>query len=104
MNVNESIDYNDLREKSKKIIPERSDEIMTIAEKLKKEGMKEGMKEGKREELIETVVTLLENKFNQKLSDELIKTIKNADTEDLVTIRNNIFDIESIDEVKKIIK
>ncbi len=85
----------ELYESRQKAIHDQVTNIEMAAEK--------GRKEGKREELIETVVVQLENKFNLKLSDELIKTIKNSDTEDLITIRNNIFDIESIDEVKKIL-
>ena len=69
----------------------------------KKEGKKEGIKEGKKEELIETVKIQLEKKFNTELSANIKEGIKTADIDSLAKIRDNIFDIGSLEEVKKIL-
>ena len=59
--------------------------------------------EAKKEELIDTVKVLLEKKFKFDLSAKMEKCIETADIQDLAKIRNNIFEIESLDEVKEIL-
>ena len=90
-------------ELSKKFIPERKGDIMTVAEELRKEGEQRGIEKGERKVLIETVTTLLEKKFNLELPNNILKKIAITDTEKLIKIRDNIFDIENLDEVRQIL-
>ncbi|MEJ6950181.1 hypothetical protein [Natronospora cellulosivora (SeqCode)] len=63
---------------------------MTIAENLREEG--------KKEELIETIIVLLENKFRVSLTSEIKKYIEDSERKKLTKIREDIFDIESLNE------
>ncbi|MFW5988241.1 MAG: hypothetical protein ACOCQA_02245 [bacterium] len=103
LNVNEVISYENLKEKSKKIIPERSGVIMTVAEKIREKGKREGIQEGKKEELINTLKIQLEKKFKKELPEDVKKGIDNADRNKLDKIRDKIFEIKSIDEVRDIV-
>ncbi|SKA03827.1 conserved hypothetical protein (putative transposase or invertase) [Selenihalanaerobacter shriftii] len=80
MNAKEDLSVNDLEKVTKEISSERSEELMTIAERLREEGKREGKKEGKEE----VAKKLLEMNFNLKevekatgLSKEKILEIKN---------------------------
>ena len=73
---------------------------MTIAEQLRKEGEQRG----ERKVLIETVTILLEKKFKYNLPNNILKKIAVADIEKLLKIRDNIFDIQNLDEVKQILE
>lgn len=67
----------------------------------RKEGRKEGQIEGQIEELKKTVNILLCKKFNiNTLPDDLGLSIKNSSQENLKQIRENIFDITSLKEVR----
>jgi predicted transposase/invertase (TIGR01784 family) len=90
-------------ELSKKFIPERKGDIMTVAEELRKEGEQRGIEKGERKILIETVTIQLEKKFNLELPNNILKKIAIADREKLIKIRDNIFDIESLDEVSQVL-
>jgi hypothetical protein len=103
-----------IKQKINKIIPERNDVFMTIADKLREEGkiagMKEGIKEGmlkgieegKREVLVETITQLMIQKLAvDKLPDQLENKLKKANIVDLKAIRDNILKIDSIKELKK---
>ena len=59
--------------------------------------------EVKKEELIDTVKIQLEKKFKIDLSAKMKKGIEAADIQDLAKIRNDIFEIKSLDEVKEIL-
>ena len=63
----------------------------------------EAMKKGKKEVLIDTAKIQLEKKFKTDLSAKMEKGIEAADIQDLAKIRDNIFEIESLDEVKEIL-
>ena len=63
----------------------------------------EAMKKGKKEVLIDTDKIQLEKKFKTDLSAKMEKGIESADIQDLAKIRDNIFDIESLDEIKEIL-
>ncbi|MEJ6952284.1 hypothetical protein [Natronospora cellulosivora (SeqCode)] len=80
---------------------------MTVADELRKEGEKEGIRKGIEKgiekDLKDTVAILLAKKFKLDLPQEMQEKIKNAKKEDLLAIRNNIFEIENLEEVKKII-
>jgi hypothetical protein len=97
MDVQE-IGMDNLKKKIDKIIPERSDDLMTLGERLRKEGREEG----KIENLQETIFIQLSEKLGLKEIPENINiAIKSADLEDLEKVRNNIFEINSLDEVKE---
>jgi hypothetical protein len=97
MDVQE-IGMDNLKKKVDKIIPERSDDLMTLGERLRKEGREEG----KIENLQETIFIQLSEKLGLKEIPENINiAIKSADLEDLEKVRNNIFEINSLDEVKE---
>ena len=97
INVRE-ISIQNLKNKVNKTIPERSGDLMSLGEKLRKEGKKEG----KLENLRETISIQLINKLNlNKLPDNINKKINSASIEKLEKIRDNIFEIDSLDEIKK---
>jgi len=97
INVRE-ISIQNLKNKVNNTIPERSGDLMSLGEKLRKEGKKEG----KLENLRETISIQLINKLNlNKLPDNINKKINSASIEKLEKIRDNIFEIDSLDEVKK---
>jgi len=101
INVRE-ISIQNLKTKVNKTIPERSGDLMSLGEKLRKEGKLEGKKEGKLENLRETISIIISNKFNlNKLPDNISKKINSADIKQLEKIRDNIFEIDSLEEVKK---
>ena len=90
------IEKDEIIEEVKRILPERSKKVMTIADELREEG--------KKEELANTVCVLLEQKFKDNLSENIKNKIKQADIDTLIEIRNNIFEINKLDRVKKILK
>jgi len=101
INVRE-ISIQNLKNKVNNTIPERSGDLMSLGEKLRKEGKLEGKKEGKLENLRETISIIISNKFNlNKLPDNISKKINSADIKQLEKIRDNIFEIDSLEEVKK---
>ena len=59
--------------------------------------------EAKKEVLIDTAKVLLQKKFKIDLSAQMEKSIESADIQDLAKIRDNIFEIESLDEIKEIL-
>lgn len=100
INVRET-PLSELKEKVDKTIPERGSDLMTLAEKLREEGKLEGRKEGRKKELEETIIVQLCKKFNLRIIPENIKNkIETAELEQLKRIRDNIFEIESLEEVE----
>ncbi|TDO94070.1 hypothetical protein DFR79_10435 [Halanaerobium saccharolyticum] len=104
----EIVDYNVdiMKNKVDTIIPERSETFMSTANKLREEGklegIKEGMKESRKEELIETIVSLTVKKFNiDSFPPELKKSLYNNEIGTLKIIRDNLLNIESIEDLKK---
>ena len=53
---------------------------------------------------METLQSLLEQRFTEELSEELKEMMEKADREVLIKIRDNIFDIESLEEVREILE
>ena len=93
INVRE-ISIQNLKTKVNKTIPERSGDLMSLGEKLRKEG--------KLENLRETISIQLTKKLNiNKMPDQISQKINSANIEELEKIRDNIFEINSLDEVKK---
>jgi len=86
-----------IQNKIDKIIPERSDILMTTADRLREEGMKKG----KEEEIIETITILLGQKleFNE-FPDNLKEKLNKADLDTLILIRNNLLQINSLKELE----
>ena len=85
----------DLKKEVEKVSREGREMVMTFTQEAKKEG--------KIEELINTVKIQLKKKFKIDLSAKMEKGIEAANIQDLTKIRDNIFDIESLDEVKEIL-
>jgi predicted transposase/invertase (TIGR01784 family) len=105
INTREDLTVSTLKDIADKTIPERSEDIMTLADKLreegKREGIKEGIKEGMKEELVETVGVLLNKRLNLKETKRLGERIKSLDIEQLRKIRDNIFEIASLEDLEK---
>ena len=82
------------------------EDLKNEVEKISREGRKMVMtftQEAKKEELIETLKIQLEKKFKTNLSSKMEKSIETANIQDLAKIRDNIFEIDSLDEVKEIL-
>ena len=98
----------ELKQEIGKVSKEGRDMVMTLAEKLleegREEGREEGKEEGKKEEWMDTINIQLEKKFNKKIPEDIKEKIKKSDKKQLVKIRDNIFDIENLDEVRLIIE
>ena len=74
--------------------------VSTTGEKL----MRKGKMEGKKEELINTLTVQLQKKLQMDLPVDVKDEMKRADKRILEEIRDRIFDIESMDEVRDILK
>ncbi|SDM52599.1 hypothetical protein, partial [Halarsenatibacter silvermanii] len=77
-------------------LPGGGDIVESTAERLRKEGRREGM--------AKTLTTQLKKKFSSELPEDIKQSMEKADREDLIKIRDNIFDIEDMDEVRKLLK
>ena len=95
---------NKLQKELKNNYPEGSDLIMTLAEILRKEGREEGIekgrKEGREEEKIDMAIKLLTKKLGL-LPEDLKEGIRQLDSPTLEVIIDGIFEIDSIDYLKK---
>ncbi|WP_213997411.1 DUF4351 domain-containing protein, partial [Tepidanaerobacter syntrophicus] len=104
--VDKSLTSSDVSKIVKKIettYPEGSEVVMTLAEKLREEGLKEGLEKGEVAALAKTALKLLSRKFGP-LPEELKSKISKLDSVTLEIIIDGIFDYESLDDVKKYIK
>jgi len=81
---------------AKNISSKRSDKLMSVADKLRREG--------KKEEALEAVVTFLEKKFDTELSIKLKNELKEASYETLKELQLKVFDIESESDVFEIME
>ena len=81
---------------------------MTIAEQLVKEGeqkgLEKGLEKGMEKELMDTVRVLIKKKFNIELHQDIEDKIETANKRSLIEIRDNIFEINSLEEVEQILK
>ncbi|GLI51922.1 transposase [Tepidanaerobacter syntrophicus] len=106
-----SSDANEIIKRIETTYPEGSEVVMTLAEKLREEGLKEGLEKGLEEglekgkvtALAKTALKLLSRKFGP-LPEELKSKISKLDAVTLEVIIDGIFDYESLDDVKKYIK
>ncbi len=88
----------------RKGIKEADQIVRTMAEKLRQEGgqegREEGKKEGRREELINITIELIKKKLKIDIIPEEVKNkIEKAELEELKKLTENIFEINSFDEV-----
>ena len=95
-------DVNEIIKKIETTYPEGSEVVMTLAEKLKEEGLKEGLERGEVTALAKTAVKLLSRKFGP-LPEEVKSKISKLDAITLEIIIDGIFDYESMEDVKKYI-
>ena len=92
----------DVRQEVKKISPEGSDVLMSIAQKLFNEGEAKGREEGSINAKIETAKRQLTKKFGE-LPEDLVKKLQKANIQELDAILDNILDIQSIEEVYQLL-
>ncbi|SDM53402.1 hypothetical protein SAMN04488692_1531, partial [Halarsenatibacter silvermanii] len=78
--------------------------VESTAERLRKEGREEGRKEGRKEGMAKTFTSQLKKKFSGELPEDIKQSMEKADKEDLIKIRDNIFNIEDIDDVRELLK
>ncbi len=95
----DDINIEKVKEVAKKVMDERGELIMTIAEKLKNEGMEKGKLEGEKELIIE----ILNQRFGEDFDKSLEEKIRNANEETINQIKKNILSI-TIEELKKLLK
>lgn len=104
-------DVNEIIKKIETTYPEGSEIVMTLAEKIREEGLKEGLEKGlknglekgKRDERLNTAIKLLTKKFGP-LPEEVRSQISKLDDVTLEIIIDGIFDYESLEDVKKYIR
>ncbi|MCX7951838.1 MAG: Rpn family recombination-promoting nuclease/putative transposase [Clostridiales bacterium] len=108
-------DFENIARKIEKTFIEGSEEIMTLADMFREEGMKKGIEEGIKEgiekgiekgeimALVKTAIKLLTKKFGI-IPIELKQKLQELDVSTLEIIVENILDMESLDELNKYIK
>ncbi|MCM8711798.1 DUF4351 domain-containing protein [Clostridium sp. SYSU_GA19001] len=104
-------DFEKIAKEIEKTFIEGSENIMTLADIFRKEGLEKGLeeglekgrKEGKKEVLTKSVIKLLTKKFGI-LPNEIKNKIETVDVAVLEIIVEDILEIESIDEVMKYFK
>jgi len=112
LNTTDGISLEELEKKTSEISLEGRKIFMTIAEQLVKEGeqkglekgLEKGMEKGMEKELMDTVRVLIKKKFNTELRQDIEKRIETANKRSLIEIRDNIFEINSLEEVEQILK
>ena len=80
---------------AKQVYPERSDEIMSLYDTIQEEGKDQGIK-----------LTLLEQlkiKFSEPIPEEIKEKIEEADRDTLSKLRDKMFEIESLDDVRELL-
>jgi predicted transposase YdaD len=87
--------------------PEGSEVVMTLAEQLREEGLikgiEKGIEKGKQEERLNTTIKLLTKKFGF-LPEDLRTSISELDPATLEGIIEDIFNYESLEDVKRYIQ
>ncbi len=90
LNARPDLELEDIYEAAKNISPERSEKIMTIAEKLYKEGMEKGRLEGKREGLIEGQRKTAKNFLRLGLSPEKVAEAAELPIDEIIQLKKEI--------------
>jgi len=101
--VRDDVDIGIIEKESREILSERSDVIMSVAEKLRNEGRLEGEAEGRRKGKIEFVLKNLSKKFGEDLTAEIKEKIQKADEKTIDYIGENLLDI-SLEQLKEVLK
>jgi len=108
--------YQELKEIFEKYFSKEEDEMKTTADQLREEGveigiekglekgLEKGIEKGKKEELIESIKLMYEMKFNNKISDEIIKVLENLSVSELQKVRNMIPEMDSQDKFEEFIR
>ncbi|PNR93613.1 MULTISPECIES: Rpn family recombination-promoting nuclease/putative transposase [unclassified Petrotoga] len=102
LNVREDVTIEEILKVQKEIMPGRGEIVMTIAEKLRNEGMEKGKLE-ERERFIEFIIEILNQRFGEDLDKKLEEKIRNANEETINQIKKNILSI-TLEELKEILK
>ena len=112
MSARQDIEFDDIYNAAKEISTEGSEIVMTIAEQLINEGMQKGIQKGMQKGIqegmqkgilnakIETSIHLLTKKFGA-LPEKLQNKLQKADADDLSLILNNIFELDSLEDLAK---
>ena len=103
LSVRDDVDIGTIEKESREILSERSDVIMSVAERLRNEGRLEGKAEGRLEGKIEFVLKNLSKKFGEDLTDEMKEKIQKADEKTIDYIGENLLDI-SLEQLKEVLK
>ena len=83
------IEKDEIIEEVKRILPERSGKVMTIADELRKDGVNE------------ILIKQLENILNQEIPQDIKQKMKKTDNEKLMKIGANIMEINDLDDLRE---
>jgi len=107
LDTKDDIEIEEMEKIAKEESFERGELIMSIAEKLREEGMEKGIKKGiekgKLEERKEVAVKLLTKRFGKELKEELKEKILKTNEKTIDYIMDNLLEI-TLDELKEILK
>ena len=103
LSVRDDVDIGTIEKESREILSERSDVIMSVAEKLRNEGRLEGEAKGRLEGKIEFVLKNLSKKFGRRFTKEMKEKIQKADEKTIDYIGENLLDI-SLEQLKEVLK
>jgi len=107
MYTRDDINIEKVKEVAKKVMDERGELIMTIAEKLKNEGMEKGKIEGERKGKLEgereLIIEILNQRFGEDFDKRLEEKIRKANEETINQIKKNILNI-TLEELKELLK
>ncbi|MGY4687828.1 Rpn family recombination-promoting nuclease/putative transposase [Petrotoga sp. DB-2] len=103
MYTRDDINIEKVKEVAKKVMDERGELIMTIAEKLKNEGKLEGERKGKLEGEKDFAIRILSKRFGNQLTEEIKEKIRKANEKSIDYIGDNLLEI-TIEELKELLK
>ena len=103
MYTRDDINIEKVKEVAKKVMDERGELIMTIAEKLKNEGMEKGIEKGKLEGEKDFAIRILSKRFGNQLTEEIKEKIRKANEKSIDYIGDNLLEI-TIEELKELLK
>ncbi len=91
-----------LAEMRDKTIRDEKSRLQGARDEGREEGKKEGIKQGAKDALAKSTIKLLRKKFKD-IPENIIESILNLSLEKIEKINGDLFDIESIEELKKYI-
>jgi len=115
LSVRDDVDIGTIEKESREILSERSETIMSVAERLRNEGRLEGEAKGRlegrlegeaegiRKGKIEFVLKNLSKKFGRRFTKEMKEKIQKADEKTIDYIGENLLDI-SLEQLKEVLK